>query len=138
MSQRRLIDTNIIIRYLVGDNLPQAKAAAQLFEACDRGELRLVLLPSVLCECIYVLTSFYKHPRGEVARVLRGLVSHPGVELDNRTEHLDALDRFAKTKVDFVDCLLAATGAQTQTTVASFDRDLTRFTDVTVLNPLQP
>ena len=39
MSERRLVDTNLIVRYLVQDNERQAKTAGKLFDACDRGDV---------------------------------------------------------------------------------------------------
>ena len=33
------------------------------FGGCDRGELTLVVLPTVVAECVFVLGSFYMHPR---------------------------------------------------------------------------
>ncbi len=60
MSRRRLIDTNIIIRYLVQDHPRHAKVANKLFEACDRQEVVLVILPAVLADCVFLLQSFYR------------------------------------------------------------------------------
>jgi hypothetical protein len=57
-----------------------------------------------------VLESFYEHPRGDIASALGRLISSPGVEIDAAI-HLDALDRYRKTKVHFVDCLITATAA---------------------------
>ena len=111
MSKRRLVDTNLIVRYLVQDNEKHARAAGRLFDACDRGDVVIVLLPAVLAECVFVLESFYEHPRGEIASALGRLISSPGVEIGVATIHLDALDRYRKTKVHFVDCLIAATAA---------------------------
>jgi predicted nucleic acid-binding protein len=42
------------------------------------------------------------------------------------------LDRYRKTKVHFVDCLIAATAATENMPVASFDQDFRKFTDVRV------
>jgi predicted nucleic-acid-binding protein len=69
-----------------------------------------VVLPTVLAECVFVLESFYENPRGDIASALGRLISSPGVEIDAAI-HLDALDRYRKTKVHFVDCLIAATAA---------------------------
>ena len=131
MSKRRLVDTNLIVRYLVQDHEKHAKAAGKLFEACDRGNVVIVVLPAVLAECVFVLESFYEHPRGDIASALGRLISSPGVEIDAAI-HLDALDRYRKTTVHFVDCLIAATAATENIPVASFDRDFRKFTDVRV------
>jgi predicted nucleic acid-binding protein len=131
VSKRRLVDTNLIVRYLVQDHEKHAKAAGKLFDACDRGDVVIVVLPAVLAECVFVLESFYEHPRGDIASALGRLISSPGVEIDGAI-HLDALDRYRKTKVHFVDCLIAATAATEDMPVASFDQDFRKFTDVRV------
>jgi predicted nucleic-acid-binding protein len=132
VSKRRLVDTNLIVRYLVQDDEKLAKAAGRLFEACDRGNVVIVLLPAVLAECLFVLESFYEHPRGVIASALTTLISSPGVEIDNAAIHLDALNRYRKTKVHFVDCLISATASAQDVPVATFDQDFRKFADVRV------
>jgi predicted nucleic acid-binding protein len=67
----------------------------------------------------------------EISPALGRLISSPGVEIDAAI-HLDALDRYRKTKVHFVDCLIAATAATEDMPVGSFDQDFRKFTDVRV------
>jgi len=132
MSGRRLIDTNLIVRFLVQDHEKHAKAAGKLFTACDQGEIVIVVLPAVLAECVFVLESFYKHSRDDISVALGHVISSRGVEIDAVTIHLDALERYRKTKIHFVDCLIAATAAADDTPVASFDQDFRKFPDVSV------
>jgi predicted nucleic acid-binding protein len=132
MSALRLVDTNVIVRYLVQDHAAHARAANGLFEACDRGDLTLVVLPAVVAECVFVLESFYKHSRTDIVRVLSSLISTPGVELAETAIHLEALDRYRRSKVHFVDCVLAATAANGDIPVASLDNDFRKFADVRV------
>lgn len=132
MSKRRLVDTNLIVRYLVQDHEKHAEAAGRLFEACDRGDVVIVLLPVVLAECVFVLESFYEHPREAIALALGRLISSPGVEINEAGICLDALDRYRKTKVHFVDCLIAATASAESIPVATFDQDFRKFADVRV------
>jgi predicted nucleic-acid-binding protein len=132
MSKRRLIDTNLIIRYLVQDHEKHAAAAARLFVGCDHGELVLVVLPEVLAECVFVLESFYEKARSETATVLSQLITSPGVEIDDQAVHVDALKRYGQTKVHFVDCVVAATAAADKVPVATFDRDFRKFKDLEI------
>jgi len=132
VSKRRVLDTNLIVRYLVQDHEKHAKAAGKLFEACDRGDLVVVVLPAVLAECVFVLDSFYAHSREKIAAALSTLISSPGVEISEPEIHLDALSRFRRTKLHFVDCLIAATSAAESAPVATFDQDFRKFTDVRV------
>jgi predicted nucleic acid-binding protein len=66
---------------------------------------------------------------------------HPGVRCSCQANyrlccaafiHLGALERYRKTKVHFVDCLLAATAAAEDTPVATFNQDFRKFADVRV------
>jgi len=134
VSKRRLVDTNLIVRYLVQDHERHAKAAGKLFDACDRGDVVIVVLSVVLAESVFVLDSFYEHTRRDIASALGRLISSPGVEISGTAIHLDALDRYRRTKMHFVDSLIAATAAAEDTPVASFDQDFRKFTDVRVEN----
>jgi predicted nucleic acid-binding protein len=62
------------------------------------------------------------------------LISSLGVEISENAMHLDALDRYRKTKVHFVDCLLAAAARAGGTPVATFDEDFRKFGDVRIEN----
>ena len=132
MSKQRLVDANLIVRYLVQDHERHARAAGKLFDACDRGEVVIVVLPVVLAECVFVLESFYGHPRADIASALGRLISSPGVEISEVTVHLDGLKRYKGTKAHFVDCLIAATAVAKDMPVATFAQDFRKFADVRV------
>jgi predicted nucleic acid-binding protein len=132
MSKQRLVDTNLIVRYLVQDHDKHARAAGKLFDACDRGDVVIAVLPVVLAECVFVLESFYRHPRADIATALGRLISSPGVEISEVTVHLDALNRYKGTKAHFVDCVIAATAVAKNVPVATFDHDFRKFADVRV------
>jgi predicted nucleic-acid-binding protein len=132
VSKQRLVDTNLIVRYLAQDHDKHARAAGKLFDACDRGDVVVVVLPVVLAECVFVLESFYRHSRSDIASALGRLISSPGVEIGEVTVHLDALTRYKGMKAHFVDCLIAASAVAKDLPVATFDQDFRKFADVRV------
>jgi len=132
VSLQRLIDSNLIVRYLVQDHDKHARVAGRLFDACDRGDVVIVVLPIVLAECVFVLECFYRHPRTDIASALGRLISSPGVEISDVTVHLNALNRYKGTKAHFVDCLIAATAVAKNLPVSTFDQDFRKFADVRV------
>ena len=132
MNKQRLVDTNLIIRYLVQDHEKHARAAEKLFAACDRGDLVIVILPAVLAECVFVLESFYERARADIASALSILISSPGVEINGAAIHLDSLYRYRSSKLHFVDCLIAASASAAKIPVATFDRGFRKFSDVRV------
>jgi predicted nucleic-acid-binding protein len=129
---RRPVDTNLVVRHLVQDHKEHAKKAELLFTACDRGELTLVVLSSVLAECVFVLESFYKHSRRDIAEALTGLLTSAGVEHGPLSVSLDALARYAGSRAHFVDCVVASNSVAEGIAVATFDKDFKKFKDVDV------
>lgn len=132
MTKRKLIDTNLIVRYLVQDHEKHARAAGKLFDACDRGEMAIVILPVVLAECVFVLESFYERARGDIAATLSRLISSPNIDIERHEVYLDALDRYSRTKVHFVDCILAANAAADDMPVATLDQDFRKWPEIRV------
>ena len=132
MIKRRLIDTNLIVRFLVQDHEAHARKAQKLFEACDRGEISLVILPIVLAETVFVLESFYQLPRTKISEVLSRFITSPGIILVEETIYQAALKVYAHQKLHFVDCVLAAHASDMKIAIASFDLGLKKMQDVTV------
>jgi predicted nucleic-acid-binding protein len=122
---------------VVQDHDKHARAAGRLFDACDRGEVVIVVLPVVLAECVFVLESFYRHARPDIASALGRLISSPGVEISEVGVHLNALHRYRETRAHFVDCLIAATAVAKNVPVSTFDQDFRKFVDVRVQTELR-
>ena len=72
---RLTVDTNVLIRAVVGDDTAQARAAASLL---TDAELVAVTLPS-LCEFVWVLLSVYKLRRSDAAAAIRALLAAANV-----------------------------------------------------------
>lgn len=116
-----LIDTNVVLRYLIGDVPAQAAKSAALMERLEAGSERAEILESVIAEAVWTLESFYKVPRPEIAERLAAIVTFRGVLAARKGVLVNALARFGSTSADFVDCLLAAQAQHKNRTVYSFD-----------------
>ncbi len=134
MTEQRVIDTNLVIRYLVQDHPVYAKAANSLFSACDAGKVTLIILPEVLAECVFVLESFYGHSRRMIAQTLSALIESPGIICVDVPLHVLALQRYSQSTLHFVDCLVASYGVQKDIPIASFDKGFRKFKDVHLKN----
>lgn len=53
----RFLDTNVILRYLTGDDQARAQACYELFQRVQRGEEELATCETIAAEVIYVLSS---------------------------------------------------------------------------------
>ena len=90
-----LPDTNVVLRYLLRDNPEQCEQAERYFESVRTGGKKALLLESVLVECIYVLTKFYKVPKKEAADSLSALLRYKGFVNSDKEALLAALTLFA-------------------------------------------
>jgi predicted nucleic-acid-binding protein len=115
------LDTNVLVRYLVGDDPVQASRARREIE---RGE-RFLVDGVVLCELVWVLESGYGFSRADIAGVLERILATAQFEIEGKDLALTALHDFRRSGADFSDCLIGrrnrAAGASETLT---FDRRL--------------
>ena len=121
-----LIDTNVILRYLLGDH-PQfsPKAQAFMFDV-SKGVKRAEILDVVMVECIYVMEKYYEIPKSEIVEKLSGILNFSGIVNPDRSEILEALLKCENSNIDIVDCILAASSSP-EKVVMSFDKDMKKL-----------
>ena len=64
---KKLPDANTILRYLLNDSPAQYKTAHAFFERVRVGDEKVIILESVLVECVYVLLKFYRVPKNKIS-----------------------------------------------------------------------
>lgn len=128
----RAIDTNVIVRFLTGDDPAQTARARKLIEGGD-----IIVATSVLLETEWVLRSGYGFTTERIVQALRDFAGLPGVMLEDPPLVARALD-WAEQGLDFADALHLGR-AQGCPAFMSFDRKLakaaTRISDVKVVAP---
>jgi predicted nucleic-acid-binding protein len=123
----RGVDTNILVRFLVGDDPDQASRATSLFaRATTEGE-RLFVAQIVVCELVWVLGYAYDKSRSEIASGLETLLRARQLLFEDVDQIQAALERFAAGEGDLADWLIwersRANGAER---VVTFDGRLLR------------
>ncbi len=129
---RYRLDTNVLIRFLTHDDAAQAAKADALFQEAADGDCLLILDKIVLVEAVWVLGSVYDQPREKIAESMAKLLIKPGIRCEDAQASIDALYRYKQTKLDIVDCFLAAQSAADGDAVATFDKGFGRFEDVQI------
>ncbi len=115
-----LIDANVILRFLIGDN-PEMLAASK--EAIESGTAYTI--PSVLAEVVYVLNGYYEVERTVVRDTLKHLLDQVAIEQPEVIR--SALDCYADRNVDFVDAMLISRARILGEQVLSFDKKLNKL-----------
>ena len=67
----RILDTNVLVRAVVRDDVAQTEAAERLL----REGSRIVVTLSLLCEMVWVLRRLYRFSKPEIAAALRALLA---------------------------------------------------------------
>ena len=122
-----LPDTNTIVRYLVADDAALHAKAKDFFDKVTQGDVKAVILESVIAECIYVLTKIYKVPRDRAAGSLIDLLHYKGIANGDQQELIRALTLFSERGLDIVDCILCAKAAAAVDHLFTFDADLQKL-----------
>lgn len=122
-----LPDTNVILRYLLQDDVVRFAEAELFFEGVRTGKEKVIILESVLVECVYVLMKFYQVPRGKAVEVLTGLLQYKGVVNRDQEVLVSALRIFGANNLDVVDCFLLARARATGQRIMTFDNSLRKL-----------
>ena len=126
-NSTNVVDTNVILRYLLQDDEKLYQRARAFFHRVRDGEESAFFPDSVIAECTFVLEKSYGVARDEVAARLLELIAFRGVDAQNRALLRTALSLYRSRNVDFVDAVIAATARERAWRVFSFDRDLERL-----------
>lgn len=113
-TNRKWLDTNIIIRWVTGQPDNQARQLPHLFQAAEAGDVELVIDSLVVAETVWVLEGLVDHSdrslytRHDISRCVAAIATVPGVNLLERSLVLEAIGDYEKHAVDFIDAYLAA------------------------------
>lgn len=121
--KEEVVDTNVLIRFLVGDNKLQQKQASNWFLQAEKGERKLVIKVLVVAEACFVLESFYKKERGEIASAFEVLLSQSWLAVEDREVLISLWDWYKKGN-HFVDSFLLAWARTNNCSILSFDNKL--------------
>ncbi|MDO4939413.1 MAG: PIN domain-containing protein [Lachnospiraceae bacterium] len=115
----KLLDANVILRYLLDDIKEQADLAEN---AIKEGAFSI---PEVIAEVVYVLDGVYKIKRTDIRDVLTNLMGE--ISITEKEVILKALKLYEEYNLDYVDCILIARSELYDEKVLSFDKKLNKY-----------
>ena len=122
------VDTNIILRYLMGDDEAQSEAAKQLLLAFTLENPGFVCR-EVLIELVWVLERVFKFPRVAIGHEVLELIATSELVIENDVATIQSVDRYMRDGVDFAELLILAAAPRAGCTqLFTFDRKLAVFT----------
>ena len=117
------LDTNVLVRFLVKDDEPQARRAAAFLRAECHPERPCLVNRIVLCELEWVLGSAYGYPRAVIADVIEKLLRADALVVEDAEDAWVALRSYRTGAADLADCLIGAVNRRLGCdSTATFDR----------------
>lgn len=102
------IDTNILIRVFLQDNLDQAEKSQNLLKSTAHG-VKIFISSYALLEFVWVL-KIKKVPRIKIYEALMIICDTPGITVANKDIIITASEKFFKGEADFGDYMILTDG----------------------------
>ena len=122
--KRWLVDTNVVLRFLLADDKELYLKAKKYFNRARRGEIELILISQVVFEVEYVLKRVYGMEAKARSQILRSLVLSIELKVPTRDVLLSSINLTEKKNIDLVDAYLVETAKKEKIGVLSFDKKL--------------
>ena len=121
------LDTNVLVRYLVKDDVRQHAAAAQVIESETHGTVFSIPI-TVALELEWVLRARYGVDKEGIVDAYTRLLETAGLEFQDEASVERALSLFTEHSADFADCLhIALSISNDKLPFVTFDKKASRI-----------
>jgi predicted nucleic-acid-binding protein len=131
----KAIDTNILIRFLTGDDELQAQKVYSIFKNAESEKKTLFVPLLVILESIWVLESVYDVSRTEILESISELLLMPVLKFDQHSAVQQLVYSAQGNKYDLSDLLIAQSakinGCES---VLTFDKKASQFKLFEIIN----
>ena len=126
-----LIDTNLLVRYFVEDDLQKADAVEKLLKDPHKN---LILLDVTFAETVWVLSSYYSLEKEQIINNLSALLDIPSIVANRKVLH-KALEYLANHNISFIDAYQAGFAQAGDLEIYSYDKDFDKLADIRRIEP---
>ncbi len=121
------LDTNVVVRFLVNDEVTQAEAARALIDTLSLEEPGFICRESII-EIVWVLERSYRFSREAIVHSLAIFLTSDSVVVEEGDDVLSACRMYEDGDADFADLMiLQAAGRRGAIPLYTFDRRLSRL-----------
>ena len=117
-----IVDTNIILRYLLQDNEELSKKAIEIID-----NNRIFIPTEVIVEASYVLKKVYNVENEKINEAIELLINMEDIKFENKETIALAFKTYAEKNLDIVDCMLFAYSKNENYDIKTFDKKLNKL-----------
>lgn len=132
----QFLDTNILLRHLLGDHPEQSPRATAYFRRIEGGELKVRTSDMVIFETVFTLERHYRQPKAKIREALLPLIELPGIVLPGKTRFARVFELYVDLNLPFADAYHAALMEHLKLVeIVSFDREFNRVPGIRRVEP---
>lgn len=136
MDAPPFLDTNILLRHLLGDHPNHSPRATAYILRIERGDIRVRTAITVVFESVYVLERTLRRPKATIREGVFGVIELPGIILAAKRELGVAFAYYVELNIPFADAYHSVLAMErTSGEIVSFDRDFDRVAGLRRLEP---
>lgn len=124
---KKIINSDLIIKYLVKDDIELYKKSRDFFDLVKLGKTKAILEQTIFTETITNLNIAYQIPRNKIAEALIGLLEYKGIFNPEKEILIEALAIYKETNFDIIHCIILAKAKLQNIELISFDQKLVKF-----------
>jgi predicted nucleic-acid-binding protein len=127
------LDTNVLVRYIMQDDVKQSLKATKLIESLNSDNPGYITMVSIV-ELYWVLTVSYELTGQQAAQALEAILRTKQFLVERADQVMRALRVFEEGKADLADCLIerSASGAGCEQTM-TFDVKASKYAGMTLI-----
>jgi|SRR3972149_7338642 len=122
--RRIIVDTNVFLRFLLGDIPSQKKEAENLFKMARKGSIKIIIPQIIIFEIEFILRKYYKFPVAVISSKIKSLLNAEFFQISERTLFLKSLEIHQSKNISFVDSFLISFAELEDLELFSFDKKL--------------
>ncbi|MDW7730373.1 MAG: PIN domain-containing protein [Bacillota bacterium] len=131
MKELKLIDANIILRFLTNDEPNQAAACAKLLKRVEQNLEEVYIADLVMADIVWTLEKYYKVEKQKIREIVSRILALAGLKCSSKNTFLEALDIYADHNIDWTDAfVIAQMFAAGRQEIYSYDRDFDKVDGV--------
>lgn len=105
------VDTNVLVRYILQDDLKQAQQATNFLENECSENIPAFINGIVMCELVWVLESAYEYPKESIASVIEQILRTRQFHIHEPEILWQSLHGYKHNGADFADNYIASLNA---------------------------
>ena len=131
-----LLDTNVLLRHLLGDVPEQSRRASALLKRVEAGDLRVRITEIVIFETVFTLSRTYKKSPQEIRDAILPILDLPTIAMPGKAIVREGFRLYVELDLPFADAYHAALMADLGLTeIHSFDPHFDRVLGISRREP---